>query len=50
MIRSTGGRWGGRSMAATSAASGARLETYVIAGDRGSGAMCMNGAAAHLIG
>ena len=30
--------------------SGARLETYVIAGDRGSGVMCMNGAAAHLIG
>jgi aspartate 1-decarboxylase len=30
--------------------SGARLETYVIAGPRGSGAMCVNGAAAHLIG
>lgn len=28
----------------------ARLETYVIAGDRGWGVMCMNGAAAHLIG
>lgn len=30
--------------------SGARLETYVIEGERGSGAICMNGAAAHLIG
>ena len=28
---------------------GARLETYVIAGRRGSGCICMNGAAAHLI-
>lgn len=28
---------------------GARLETYVIAGPRGSGVICMNGAAAHLI-
>jgi aspartate 1-decarboxylase len=28
---------------------GARLETYVIPGERGSGAICLNGAAAHLI-
>jgi len=28
---------------------GARLETYVIAGERDSGKVCMNGAAAHLI-
>jgi aspartate 1-decarboxylase len=28
---------------------GARLETYAIAGDRGSGVVCLNGAAAHLI-
>lgn len=28
---------------------GSRLETYVIAGKRGSGCICMNGAAAHLI-
>lgn len=28
---------------------GARLETYVILGERGSGIVCMNGAAAHLI-
>ncbi|OGF24791.1 aspartate 1-decarboxylase [Candidatus Falkowbacteria bacterium RIFOXYB2_FULL_34_18] len=29
--------------------SGNRLETYVIPGERGSGKICMNGAAAHLI-
>ena len=28
---------------------GARLETYVITGKRGSGCICMNGDAAHLI-
>ncbi len=28
---------------------GARLETYAIAGKRGSGCICMNGAAAHLV-
>jgi aspartate 1-decarboxylase len=28
---------------------GARLETYVIEGERGSGEVCLNGAAAHLI-
>ena len=28
---------------------GARLETYIIKGERGSGVICMNGAAAHLI-
>jgi aspartate 1-decarboxylase len=28
---------------------GSRLETYVIVGKRGSGIICMNGAAAHLI-
>lgn len=28
---------------------GARLETYVIKGERGSGVICMNGAAAHLV-
>lgn len=28
---------------------GNRLETYVIAGNRGSGEVCMNGAAAHLV-
>lgn len=28
---------------------GARLETYTIPGQRGSGAICINGAAAHLV-
>ena len=28
---------------------GKRLETYVIKGERGTGVICMNGAAAHLI-
>lgn len=28
---------------------GARLNTYVIAGERDSGTICMNGAAAHLV-
>lgn len=28
---------------------GARLETYTIPGERGSGCICMNGAAAHLV-
>ena len=28
---------------------GARLETYVIAGRRGSGCICINGAAAHIV-
>lgn len=31
------------------ASSGARLETYVIEGERGSGDICMNGPAAHLM-
>jgi aspartate 1-decarboxylase len=28
---------------------GARLSTYVISGERGSGVICLNGAAAHLV-
>lgn len=28
---------------------GARLETYVMVGERGSGVICMNGAASHLV-
>jgi aspartate 1-decarboxylase len=31
-------------------ANGTRHETYVIAGERGSGTICINGAAAHLVG
>jgi aspartate 1-decarboxylase len=43
------GLWEGERVLITSNTSGARLETYVILGERGSGAICMNGAAAHLI-
>lgn len=41
--------WPGEKVLVVSNTSGARLETYVIPGERGSGAICMNGAAAHLI-
>lgn len=44
------GLWVGEKVLVVSNTSGARLETYVIAGARGSGWICMNGAAAHLIG
>ena len=43
------GLWPGEKVLVTSNTSGARLETYVIPGPRGSGAVCMNGAAAHLV-
>ncbi len=39
----------GEKVLVTSNTSGSRLETYVIYGERGSGVICMNGAAAHLI-
>ena len=41
--------WEGEKVLVVSNTSGARLETYVIKGERGSGTICMNGAAAHLI-
>lgn len=44
------GLWAGERVMVVSNTSGARLETYVIAGPRGSGCICVNGAAAHLIG
>jgi len=44
------GLWAGERVLVVSNTSGARLETYVIVGEPGSGVMCMNGAAAHLIG
>jgi aspartate 1-decarboxylase len=44
------GLWAGEKVMVVSNTSGARLETYVIAGPRGSGCICVNGAAAHLIG
>jgi aspartate 1-decarboxylase len=39
----------GEKVMVVSNTSGSRLETYTIPGKRGSGVMCMNGAAAHLI-
>lgn len=41
--------WPGQKVCVVSNTSGNRLETYVIAGERNSGMICMNGAAAHLI-
>lgn len=43
------GLWEGEKVMVVSNTSGNRLETYVIKGKRGSGTICMNGAAAHLI-
>jgi len=43
------GLWPGEKVLVVSNSSGARLETYTIAGERHSGVICMNGAAAHLI-
>ena len=43
------GLWIGEKVLVVSNTSGARLETYVIPGKAGSGTICMNGAAAHLI-
>jgi aspartate 1-decarboxylase len=40
------GLWAGEKVLVTSNTSGARLETYVIVGERNSGIICMNGAAA----
>ena len=44
------GLWPGEKVLVVSNTSGARLETYTIAGERGHGDVCVNGAAAHLIG
>ena len=43
------GLWTGERVLVVSNTSGARLETYVIHGDRFSGAIELNGAAVHLI-
>ena len=43
------GLWANEKVLVASNTSGARLETYVIEGERGSGKICMNGPAAHLI-
>ena len=44
------GIWPGEKVQVVDNTNGARLETYVIPGEPGSGVICMNGAAAHLIG
>ena len=41
--------WDGQKVLIVSNTSGARLETYVIKGQRGTGIIAINGAAAHLI-
>ncbi len=41
--------WEGQKVLIVSNTSGSRLETYVIRGRSGSGVICINGAAAHLI-
>ena len=43
------GFWPGEKVLVVSNATGQRLETYVISGERHSGVICMNGAAALLI-
>lgn len=43
------GLWPGEKVLVVSNTTGARLETYVMKGDRGSGVICMNGAAARRI-
>jgi aspartate 1-decarboxylase len=43
------GLWPNEKVLVASNTTGTRLETYVIEGVRGSGAICMNGAAAHLV-
>ena len=41
--------WEGQKVLVVDNTNGARLETYVIVGEKNSGTICMNGAAAHLI-
>ena len=41
--------WANEKVLVASNTSGHRLETYIIEGERGSGKICMNGPAAHLI-
>ncbi len=43
------GLWPGERVLVVDNTNGARLETYVMSGEAGSGVICMNGAAAHLI-
>ena len=43
------GLWPGEKVQVVSNTSGTRLITYVVPGEKDSGVVCMNGAAAHLI-
>jgi len=43
------GLWPGEKVLVVSITTGERLETYVMTGKKGSGTICMNGAAAHLM-
>jgi aspartate 1-decarboxylase len=43
------GFWPGEKVLVVDNTNGARLETYVMVGEKDSGIICMNGAAAHLI-
>ena len=43
------GLWPNEKVLVVSLTNGSRLETYVIEGKRGSGEICINGAAAHLV-
>ena len=43
------GLWPGEKVLVVDNTNGARIETYVMVGERHSGMICMNGAAAHLI-
>lgn len=43
------GLWPGERVLVVDNTNGARLETYVMVGERDSGVICMNGASAHLI-
>ena len=43
------GLWPGERVLVVDNTNGARLETYVMSGESGSGVICMNGAAAHLL-
>jgi aspartate 1-decarboxylase len=43
------GLWPGEKVLVVSITTGERLETYVMVGKKGSGTICMNGAAAHVM-
>jgi len=49
-LRDRAGLMAGEKVLVADVENGARLETYVIEAERGSGTVCMNGAAARLIG